>query len=121
MAKWFSDKLKALQISAGIDSFKFDAGEASWSPSDPVFNATAKQHPLAITTDYINTVSKFGPMEEVRAAFGNQEMPIFLRMIDKDSGEFYDLAQITTSGSKCETSTQTYSLQNGPGTTVYPL
>lgn len=27
-------------------------------------------------------------MEEVRSAFRNQEMPIFLRIIDKDSGEF---------------------------------
>lgn len=86
MAAWFSDKLHILSESAGIDSFKFDAGEASWSPSDPVLNATPKMHPLAITTEYINTVSKFGPMEEVRSAFRNQEMPIFLRMIDKDSG-----------------------------------
>lgn len=59
----------------------------SWSPLDPVLNATNKNHPLAITTEYINTVSQFGPMEEVRSAFRNQEMPIFLRMIDKDSGE----------------------------------
>lgn len=76
-----------LAESAGIDSFKFDAGEASWVPYDPILNATNKQHPIAITIDYINTVSKFGPMEEVRSAFRNQEMPIFLRMIDKDSGE----------------------------------
>lgn len=87
MAEWFSDKLKVLQESAGIDSFKFDAGESSWAPYDPKLNASNKHHPLAITTDYINTVSKFGAMEEVRSAFRNQEMPIFLRMIDKDSGE----------------------------------
>ncbi|XP_037041892.1 myogenesis-regulating glycosidase-like [Bradysia coprophila] len=84
-ATWFSDKLKVLAEDAGIDSFKFDAGESSWAPYDPVLSATPKRHPLAITTDYINTVSKFGAMEEVRSAFRNQEMPIFLRMIDKDS------------------------------------
>lgn len=29
---WFSDRLNALKQDAGIDSFKFDAGESSWSP-----------------------------------------------------------------------------------------
>ncbi|KAJ6650074.1 Myogenesis-regulating glycosidase [Pseudolycoriella hygida] len=84
-AQWFTNKLTTLASTAGIDSFKFDAGESSWAPDDPVLNATKKNHPLAITTDYINTVSKFGPMEEVRSAFQNQQMPIFIRMIDKDS------------------------------------
>lgn len=31
-AAWYSDRLKSLQKSAGIDSFKFDAGETSWAP-----------------------------------------------------------------------------------------
>lgn len=29
---WYVGRLKALQVSAGIDSYKFDAGESSWSP-----------------------------------------------------------------------------------------
>lgn len=81
------DKLTALSRATGIDSFKFDAGESSFSPADPALNATKKSHPLAITTDYLNTVSKFGPMIEVRSGFRNQEMPVFLRINDKDSGE----------------------------------
>ena len=32
VAQWFTDHLKQLQTSAGIDSYKFDAGETSWSP-----------------------------------------------------------------------------------------
>lgn len=31
-AKWYTDRLKTLQEEAGIDSFKFDAGETSWLP-----------------------------------------------------------------------------------------
>lgn len=86
-AKWFTDKVRNLATTAGIDSFKFDAGESSFAPIDPVLNATNKYHPLAITTDYINVVSQFGPMEEVRSVFRNQEIPIFLRINDKDSGK----------------------------------
>lgn len=29
---WYVGRLKALQLSAGIDSYKFDAGESSWTP-----------------------------------------------------------------------------------------
>lgn len=86
-AKWFTDKLTALLQATGIDSFKFDAGESSFSPADPDLNATKSNHPLAITTDYLNTVSTFGSMIEVRSGFRNQEMAAFLRINDKDSGD----------------------------------
>lgn len=77
--------MKQLQISAGIDSFKFDAGETSWSPPDPVLNASLNLHPMSINTDYVRTVATFGPLVEVRSGQNNQNMPIFMRMIDKDS------------------------------------
>lgn len=32
-ANWYINRLKILQEEAGIDSFKFDAGETSWTPS----------------------------------------------------------------------------------------
>lgn len=48
-------------------------------------NAKNENHPLAITTDYINTVAQFGPLVEVRSGQGNQKLPIFMRMVDKDS------------------------------------
>lgn len=85
--QWFTEKLNSLINNAGIDSFKFDAGEIGWNVVDPVLNASNKYHPLAINTDYINAVSKFGPMVEVRSGFRNQEIPVFIRIIDKDSGE----------------------------------
>lgn len=31
--EWFVGRLKKLQTDTGIDSYKFDAGETSWSPS----------------------------------------------------------------------------------------
>lgn len=48
-------------------------------------NAPVNDHPLAITKAYLRTVAQFGPMVEVRAAQGTQDLPIFLRMLDKDT------------------------------------
>lgn len=31
-AAWFTERLNAIKRDTGIDSFKFDAGETSWSP-----------------------------------------------------------------------------------------
>ena len=85
VANWFYDHLKALQQTAGIDSYKFDAGETSWTPPDPVLNGTGKEHPSKIVSDYVRTVAKFGSLVEVRSAHASQDLPIFLRMIDKDT------------------------------------
>jgi myogenesis-regulating glycosidase len=30
--KWYTNRLQKLKDETGIDSFKFDAGETSWSP-----------------------------------------------------------------------------------------
>lgn len=32
-AEWYQNRLKKLQEDAGIDSYKFDAGETSWEPT----------------------------------------------------------------------------------------
>ncbi|KAM7360771.1 target of brain insulin [Cochliomyia hominivorax] len=82
---WFKQRLQRLQTEDGIDSFKFDAGESSWVPDDPVLNASTNFSPSEITRDYVRTVSSFGPMVEVRSGQGTQDLPIFVRMIDKDS------------------------------------
>lgn len=85
-ANWFYTRLAALLESTGIDSFKFDAGESSWTPNDPVFaNVAANKHPMIITSEYIKTVSKFGPIVEVRSGIRDQDKAIYMRMIDKDS------------------------------------
>lgn len=83
--EWFKERLKRLQTEDGIDSFKFDAGESSWVPNDPILNISTNFSPSQITRDYVRTVGSFGPMVEVRSGQGTQDLPIFVRMIDKDS------------------------------------
>lgn len=77
--------MQRLQTEDGIDSFKFDAGESSWVPDDPVLNSSISFSPSQITRDYVRTVGSLGPMVEVRSGQGTQDLPIFVRMIDKDS------------------------------------
>ncbi|XP_037042609.1 myogenesis-regulating glycosidase-like [Bradysia coprophila] len=84
-AQWYTDRLRTLQSTSGIDSFKFDAGEGSWVPRDPVLSADPNTQPNAATVAYIRTVVAFGSMIEVRSAFGQQNIPVFVRMLDKDS------------------------------------
>uniref|UniRef100_A0A182JJV8 Glycoside hydrolase family 31 N-terminal domain-containing protein n=1 Tax=Anopheles atroparvus TaxID=41427 RepID=A0A182JJV8_ANOAO len=83
--EWFSARLRAILDESGIDSFKFDAGESSWTPPDPLLNGPLKRRPGQIVGDYIRTVAKFGDLVEVRSAQGTQDLPVFVRMIDKDS------------------------------------
>ncbi|EDV93512.1 myogenesis-regulating glycosidase [Drosophila grimshawi] len=82
---WFSTRLKRLQTEDGIDSFKFDAGESSWVPTEAVLQGDANLTPLQITTDYVRTVGAFGDMVEVRSGQNTQDLPIFVRIVDKDS------------------------------------
>ncbi|KAH8395535.1 hypothetical protein KR222_004841 [Zaprionus bogoriensis] len=83
--EWFSTRLKRLQTEDGIDSIKFDAGETSWVPTDPVLQGDAYLTPLQITTDYVRTVADFGNLVEVRSGQNTQDLPIFVRIVDKDS------------------------------------
>ncbi|XP_052866892.1 myogenesis-regulating glycosidase [Anopheles cruzii] len=83
--EWFSARLRGILQESGIDSFKFDAGESSWTPPDPVLNGPLKRRPGQIVGDYIRTVAAFGDLVEVRSAQATQDLPVFVRMIDKDS------------------------------------
>ncbi|XP_053660837.1 myogenesis-regulating glycosidase [Anopheles marshallii] len=83
--EWFSNRLQAILDESSIDSFKFDAGESSWTPPDPVLNGPAGRRPSQIVGDYLRTVATFGDLVEVRSALGTQDLPVFVRMIDKDS------------------------------------
>uniref|UniRef100_A0A182VXM7 Uncharacterized protein n=1 Tax=Anopheles minimus TaxID=112268 RepID=A0A182VXM7_9DIPT len=83
--EWFTTRLQAILDESGIDSFKFDAGESSWTPPDPVLNGPPGRRPSQIIGDYIRTVAEFGDLVEVRSALGTQDLPVFVRMIDKDS------------------------------------
>lgn len=42
-------------------------------------------HPNTITTDFVRTVATFGSLSEVRTGWLTQDLPVFVRMLDKDS------------------------------------
>lgn len=81
---WFIENLKNLRQTSGIDSFKFDAGEVNWLPSDfQLLNAD--QSPNQYSESYARMNAHLGPMIEVRVGSHTQDLPIFVRMLDKDS------------------------------------
>lgn len=48
-------------------------------------NAAIDDHPVAMTKAYVRTASAFGSFIEVRTGQGTQDLPNFIRFIDKDS------------------------------------
>lgn len=61
-----------------------------------MLNADVANHPSAIVESYIRTVSQFGPMVEVRTAQNTQDLPIFVRIRDRNSrwGQEYGLGTL---------------------------
>ncbi len=84
-AHWWYKRVREVQSEFGFDSFKFDAGESNYLPKLPVFHLMSDVHPENGLKSYVETVSKFGDMVEVRAARGTQTYPIFVRMMDRAS------------------------------------
>ncbi|XP_011693783.1 PREDICTED: uncharacterized family 31 glucosidase KIAA1161 [Wasmannia auropunctata] len=83
---WWVGRLKRLQ-GLGIDSFKFDAGEVSWLPQVPSLSGDLKMQPGIFTKKYTSELANnFDDTIEVRVGWRSQELPIFVRMIDKDTG-----------------------------------
>ena len=89
-ARWWKDRLENLRTVTGIDSFKFDAGEANWMPSSYVLHSETNTWPHTFTTAYAEAAAEFGSMIEVRVGRNTQHLPIFVRMLDKDSRWGYD-------------------------------
>ena len=81
--QWWSERLEALRTDFNIDSFKFDAGESNWLPSSILLNENIDKSlwPAVFTTAYVDTVSKFGGMIEVRVGRRTQNYPIFVRSV----------------------------------------
>ncbi|XP_032514691.2 myogenesis-regulating glycosidase-like [Danaus plexippus] len=84
-AEWYSSRIRNLIETYDIDSLKFDAGESSWSPQIPVQNGDIELHPGHIVQSYVRTVAQFGPMIEIRSGMRTQDLPVFIRMVDKDT------------------------------------
>nr|CAD7456726.1 unnamed protein product [Timema tahoe] len=87
---WWLGRVRANQELSGVDSLKFDAGETSFMPQLPVLNASLDLNPSIFTTKYVETVSQFGRQIEVRSARRTNRLPIFLRMLDKDTNWGWD-------------------------------
>jgi len=96
--------LQRLQKLYDIDSFKFDAGEVNWLP---IFGSFANPSCQQLTTDKKTLVTSPGlypylysqlahridannRLQEVRVAYRTQTLPIFIRIIDKDSHWSYE-------------------------------
>ena len=78
---WFLESLSKLQVESGLDGYKFDAGEACFLPPDAVTHAPI--HPNQYTQRYVDFVSQYFSLTEVRSAWLNQKAPIFFRQWDK--------------------------------------
>ncbi|RMF41401.1 MAG: glycoside hydrolase, partial [Anaerolineae bacterium] len=87
---WFARRLRALQEETGIDGFKFDAGEAVYLPVEGRTHQPLS-HRNEYTRRYVEFVAQFAaqaspPMPvEVRAAWNNQRLPLFVRLWDKST------------------------------------
>ena len=81
---WFIEQLNAIREKTKIDSFKFDAGEVGWLPKNfSLINTLIS--PNEYSTNYARMASFLGNMIEVRVGSKTQDLPIFVRMLDKYS------------------------------------
>ena len=89
---YLQNRLTKLKQETGLDSFKFDAGEVNWMPSSYQLDSGLDKSlwPAVFTTKYAEAVSSFGGMIETRVGRNGQHLPIFVRMLDKDSKWGYD-------------------------------
>ncbi|KAK3925061.1 Myogenesis-regulating glycosidase [Frankliniella fusca] len=87
--EWFYSRHEKVLSENGIDSFKFDAGETSWLPQLPKFDtipsAMDEDYPSLVTKRYVETCARFNGLTEVRTAYRSQNLPRFVRMLDKDT------------------------------------
>lgn len=77
--------MEDIQLTHGIDIFKFDGGETSWFPQDPVLTGDTSISPSLMTQAFVELASDFGNLLEIRTGWGTQHLPILVRMLDFDS------------------------------------
>lgn len=78
---WFKTRLEQLQLSTGLDGFKFDAGEVCFLPADAVTFLPMSGNDY--THRYIEYIGQNFNFTEVRSGWNNQNAPIFFRQWDK--------------------------------------
>ena len=96
--------LQRLQKLYDIDSFKFDAGEAYWLPIFSSFRNPSCQQMVAdkktsitspglysyLYAQLAHRIDENNRLQEVRLGYRTQTLPIFVRIIDKDSHWSYE-------------------------------
>jgi myogenesis-regulating glycosidase len=82
---WYRQRLEFIQENFGIDIFKFDAGETSWYPEDPVLQGDNSLSPSQTTQNFVELAADFGNLLEIRTGWGTQHLQVFVRMLDFDS------------------------------------
>ena len=93
---WFTQRLQALKYTLGIDGFKLDAGEVSYTPptsSSEYFNISKLGNGTmlnAYTRLYNSITDNLEGWTEMRAAWNHQATPEFLRIMDLDSSWGHD-------------------------------
>ena len=80
---WFLDRLQAFQKNYTIDSFKFDAGSVSYLPFEYTLNGT--NIPSSYSVEYAKLASEINNMVEVRVGDHSQDLPVFVRFLDRDA------------------------------------
>jgi len=68
-----------------MNAFKNILGETSWLPQLPQLTGDPQYYPDYFVRDFVEVAAEFGDNVEVRVGRGTQDVPLFLRMIDKDS------------------------------------
>jgi alpha-glucosidase (family GH31 glycosyl hydrolase) len=85
--EWYKKQLNLLRENYAIDSFKFDGGEATWLPKKWSLHKECN-NPNMYTKKYAELayeMDKKWKSVEVRVGVRTQKLPIFVRMMDKDS------------------------------------
>ena len=81
--EWFLNRLKVFQENYTIDSFKFDAGSATYLPFQYTLNGT--DIPSNYCVQYAKLASEINNIVEVRVADNSQDLPVFVRFLDRDA------------------------------------
>jgi len=84
-AAWWYARLDNLKTETGITAYKFDAGETHFLPADSYLYSDENLQPGSYSTAYANFAAQFGGQVEARVGYGSQELPLFVRILDRDS------------------------------------
>lgn len=89
--KNYINRLKTFQSKYNIDGFKFDAGSLSYVPVGySLYNKTLN-NPSVYSSKFAEAAAEFGSLVEARVGYRTQELPIFIRILDRASHWGYDI------------------------------